>query len=107
MGKNGLDTDKDGIIDVDLKAMGAVVGQRDLFVEIDIMDKLKISQKSLDIVAEQFKKHNIYLHIDAGPDSVDYVTGKNGDYCQKVIEFLIQKRLLYMIFMLMKMVTKK
>ena len=74
--KNGLDTDKDGIIDVDLKAMGAVVGQRDLFVEIDIMDKLKISQKSLDIVAEQFKKHNIYLHIDAGPDSVDYVTGK-------------------------------
>lgn len=74
--RNGLDIDKDGIIDVDLKAMGAVVGQRDLFVEMDIMNELKISQKSLDIVAEQFKNHDIYLHIDAGPDSVDYITGK-------------------------------
>ena len=74
--KNGLDIDKDGTIDVDLKAMGAVVGQRDLFVEIDIMNELKISQQSLDIVAEQFKDHDIYLHIDAGPDSVDYITGK-------------------------------
>lgn len=74
--ENGLDTDKDGIIDVDLKAMGAVAGQKDLFVEIDKMDKLNISQKSLNMVAEQFKKHNINLHIDAGPNSIDYVTGK-------------------------------
>ncbi len=74
--ENGLDTDKDGLIDVDLKAMGAVVGQKDLFVEIDKMDKLNISQKSLNMVAEQFKKHNINLHIDAGSNSIDYVTGE-------------------------------
>lgn len=76
--ENGLDIDRDGIIDLDLKAIGAEVGHKDIFVEVDIMEGLKtnIDQESFDIVAEQFKKHGFYLHIDAGADSVDYVTGK-------------------------------
>lgn len=75
--ENGLDIDRDGIIDLDLKAIGAEVGHKDIFVEVDIMEGLKtnIDQESFDIVAEQFKKHGFYLHIDAGADSVDYVTG--------------------------------
>lgn len=28
------------------------------------------------MVYEQFKKHGINLHLDAGSDSIDYVTGK-------------------------------
>lgn len=76
--ENGLDIDRDGIIDLDLKPMGAEVGHKDIFVEVDIMEDLKtnIDQESFDMVAEQFKRHGFYLHIDAGPDSVDYVTGK-------------------------------
>lgn len=73
---NGLDIDKDGAIDLDLPAMGAFVGHKDIFVEVDKMKELSISQESLDIVAEQFMKHGYYLHIDAGADSIDYVTGK-------------------------------
>lgn len=82
--KNGLDIDRDGRIDLDLKSMGAVVGHKDIFVEVDMMEGLpNISQESFDIVAKQFKDHGFYLHIDAGSESVDYVTGKKwGDLSQ-------------------------
>ena len=78
--EEGLDTDKDGEVDLDLPAMGAVVGHKDIFVEVDIMDDINmpssIIQKGLNTVAEEFKNHGYYLHIDAGCDSVDFVTGE-------------------------------
>lgn len=73
---NGIDYDGDNDIDLDLKAMGAVVGNKDIFIEVDAMQGLAPSQSALNIVAEQFKKHGFYLHIDAGADSIDYVTGR-------------------------------
>ena len=38
---NGYDADKDGTVDVDLKALGADPYRRDLFLELDIMDDVK------------------------------------------------------------------
>lgn len=92
---NGVDTNGDGKMDLDLKSMGADPNIPDIFVEIDWMYRpraegnlfghkyekqkeinLKPSSKSMKIVYDQFKNHGINLHIDAGSDSVDYVTGK-------------------------------
>jgi hypothetical protein len=38
---NGYDADKDGTVDVDLKALGADPYRRDMFLELDIMDDVK------------------------------------------------------------------
>ena len=78
--EEGLDTDKDGNIDLDLPAMGAVVGHKDIFVEVDIMEGLDIPESvlknSFEYIAKEFLEHGYYLHIDAGSDSIDYITGK-------------------------------
>lgn len=77
--EEGIDTDKDGNIDIDLPAMGAVVGHKDIFVEVDIMEGLDIPESvlenSFENIAKEFLEHDYYLHIDAGGDSIDYVTG--------------------------------
>ncbi len=88
---NGMDTDGDGTIDLRLDLMGADPNKPDVFVEVDWMVKPKIevlsfelkpeisykpSENSMYMVYEQFKNHGINLHIDAGPDSTDFVTGK-------------------------------
>ena len=92
---NGVDIDHDGIIDLHLEEMGADPNVKDLFVEVDWMyqpyvegsflgitytkqkeKNLKPSAEAMRSVYQQFKDHGINLHIDAGADSIDYVTGK-------------------------------
>lgn len=97
---NGVDVDGDGNVDIDLPAMGADPNKPDLFVEIDWMYQpyqvkeerylwgsiihvytqeeidLSPSENALKLVYEQFQSHGINLHLDAGPDSMDFVTGK-------------------------------
>jgi hypothetical protein len=82
---NGLDVDDDGIVDVDLPAMGAAVDKKDIFIEVDWMEKgwtstWKVSHgdglsfapdlDALKDVVAAFLKKDIRLHIDAGPDSM-------------------------------------
>lgn len=92
---NGVDTDHDGVIDLDLKAMGADPNVPDIFVEADWMeyegddfDFLWIHEKrnqkntapsawALKMVYDQFNSHGIKIHIDAGPNSImNYDTGE-------------------------------
>jgi len=87
---NGIDYDGDGIIDLPLHLMGADPDVPDIYMEIDWMEGLHdktgmrmvngtyvtlSEQDYLDVTAEEFRKHGINLHIDFGPESVDYVTG--------------------------------
>ncbi|MFM2344941.1 MAG: hypothetical protein RLZZ210_1553 [Pseudomonadota bacterium] len=53
---------------IDVYAMGARKGQKDVFIQIDYMNNsVSIPQKTaLDKVKQSFAKHNIALHIDAG-----------------------------------------
>lgn len=89
--KEGLDYDGDGKIDVDLPAMGADPNIPDIFVEVDWMVRpqkkilwweiskyrnLAPSEDAMKLVYDSFKQHEINLHIDVGPDSIDFVTGK-------------------------------
>lgn len=74
--RNGLDIDEDGTIDVNLEELGAEVGRKDLFVEIDFMKGEELDQKQIEKVVDEFMEHDIWLHVDAGPDSVDFTTGK-------------------------------
>ncbi|MCL2495035.1 MAG: InlB B-repeat-containing protein [Oscillospiraceae bacterium] len=86
----GADFNGDGIIDLPLHKMGAVVGTPDIFVEVDWMEgmhsqrslvthkgvqKEMTNQQMFDAVAAEFMRNGIRLHIDFGPESVDYVTG--------------------------------
>ncbi|MDN0056353.1 S-layer homology domain-containing protein [Collinsella ihumii] len=74
--RNGLDIDDDGTIDVNLAELGAVVGHKDLFVEVDFMKGEKLDQKQIEMVVNEFMEHDIWLHVDAGPNSVDFTTGE-------------------------------
>ena len=71
----GIDADGDGAIDIDLPKMGADPNTPDIFVEVDWMTGKKPRESSLRLVYNQFKSHGINIHIDVGPDSVDFVTG--------------------------------
>lgn len=88
---NGIDVDGDGSVDLHLEKMGADPNIPDVFVEVDWMvqpqkkqEFIKIqpelslapSSESMRIVYEAFKNHGINLHIDVGPNSIDFVTGK-------------------------------
>ena len=88
---NGVDTDGDGTIDLHLEEMGADPNKPDIFVEVDWMVRpetkvlwittekevsLKPRQSAMKEVYNSFAKEHINLHIDCGPDSVDFVTGK-------------------------------
>lgn len=93
--KNGADFDGDGTIDLHLEKMGSDPNKKDVFVEVDWMYQPHVdgaylgvdyprqlrhskqpSAEAMKEVYESFKKHNINLHIDVGPNSIDYVTGK-------------------------------
>ena len=109
----GFDYDGDGIVDVDLKRMGADKNIPDLFVEIDYMWKPTITYKkimgislpipipekifkpnpeALKLVCAEFAKSRpdfkkgIQLHIDAGPDSIMNSKGdKWGDLSRSTV----------------------
>lgn len=86
----GVDINNDGIIDLPLDEMGADPNKPDIFVEIDWMVRPKSgifwwaktektfspSEESMKLVYDAFANQGINLHIDAGPDSVDFVTDK-------------------------------
>ena len=93
--KSGADYNGDGIIDLHLEKMGCDPNKKDVFVEVDWMYQPHVDGAYLGVdyprqlrqsrqpgseamkeVYESFKKHNINLHIDVGPSSIDYVTGK-------------------------------
>lgn len=79
----GLDTNSDGTMDVDLPAMGANPQVRDIFVEIDWMANDNHSHKpnpaAIERIVRAFENApggGINLHVDVGPESTDYVTGE-------------------------------
>jgi hypothetical protein len=51
----GIDINADGVIDLDLYALGARPDHKDLFVEIDVMDGGSFSQAALDEVIDAFE----------------------------------------------------
>ena len=97
---NGVDYDKDGTVDLDLPAMGADPKHKDLFIEVDHMEKPQSciwficwggenfapQQSALDDVRAAFAASpmtnpdgttGVHAHIDSGPDSVmNPVTGE-------------------------------
>jgi hypothetical protein len=92
---NGYDHDNDGIVDVDLPAMGADPYKPDIFVEVDWREVNGQSQKpnpeAIRKVVQAFANAPVYddsgnlvgtginLHVDVGPDSTDWVTMKKWD----------------------------
>lgn len=82
----GIDTDGDGTIDLDLPAMGADPNKKDIFVEVDWMEEDDHTHKpipgAIETIVESFANspvdngQGINLHVDVGPDSIDYVTGE-------------------------------
>lgn len=90
---NGLDVDHDGVIDIDLPAMGASVDHKDLFVEVDWMEKdptfslfagrsvggvsYAPNLDALKDVSDAFLHKDTRVHIDAGPNSImNPITGE-------------------------------
>ena len=85
---NGYDHDNDGIVDVDLFAMGAALFKPDIFVEVDWMEGHKPEDEAIRRIVDSFANAPVYdeagnqigtginLHVDVGPDSTDYVTGE-------------------------------
>ncbi|TDD47359.1 hypothetical protein E1263_34745 [Kribbella antibiotica] len=72
---NGYDANGDGVVDVDLKAMGADPKKKDLFVEMDYMDGRLASTAALDRIVQVFAQApvmnpngtaGIKIHLDAG-----------------------------------------
>lgn len=74
--KYGADYNKDGIVDLPINEMGATVDTKDIYVEVDCMDGFNATtQEYFDKVAVEYAAHSIRLHIDAGENYTDYVTG--------------------------------
>lgn len=89
--KYGADFDKDCKVDLAINEMGAEPNVPDIFVEVDWMVRpakkflfwetkqshsFKPSENVLRMVYNSFDSHGINIHLDAGRDSVDFVTGK-------------------------------
>ena len=51
---DGIDFDGDGTPEIDLEELGAKVGTRDLFVEVDIMEGVDFDQTAIDDVVQAF-----------------------------------------------------
>lgn len=78
----GFDANNDGIVDVDLPAMGADKNHKDIFIEIDYMVGAHSHQPSAAALQTLINAFNgapvdnpdgmtgIRLHVDAGPDSI-------------------------------------
>ena len=76
---NGIDTDSNGTIDLDLPAMGARVDHKDIFVEMDCMPPHCYDDSTIERVVDAFGvapvpnpdgHTGITLHVDNGADSV-------------------------------------
>ncbi|MFG1624162.1 hypothetical protein [Kribbella sp. NPDC049227] len=72
---NGYDANGDGVVDVDLPAMGATPNKKDLFVEMDYMDGRLASAAALDRIVQVYAtapvgnpdgSTGIRVHLDAG-----------------------------------------
>lgn len=70
--------DAEGHVVVDLPAMGADPRHKDIFVQLDAMKGLALSQSALSMVTQAFNDapvsnpdgtQGIHLHVDAGPSS--------------------------------------
>ena len=70
--KLGADINDDGIVDVDLPVMGADPHKKDLFIEIDYMTGYEPNISALQRVVDVFEEHDINMHIDAGPYSINF-----------------------------------
>jgi uncharacterized repeat protein (TIGR01451 family) len=72
------DLNGDGVIDIG-PSLGADPNRKDIYVEVDWMEDENHSHKpdpaAIQKIVEAFDAQNINLHVDAGPDSIDYVTG--------------------------------
>ncbi|MCX7993373.1 MAG: hypothetical protein N2651_06860 [Fimbriimonadales bacterium] len=66
--RNGLDINNDGVIDLNLPALGATVGRRDIFIEYDSMSGQRPSQAVLDAVRAAFRNRQVYVHFIDGGD---------------------------------------
>ena len=76
---DGYDQDGNGTVDLDLPAMGADPDHKDLFVEMDHMEGLRLDDGALQQVSQMFAaaplsnpdgSTGITVHIDNGADSV-------------------------------------
>ncbi|MFC6158142.1 zinc metalloprotease [Kribbella jiaozuonensis] len=72
---NGYDANGDGVVDVDLPAMGANPNKKDLFVEMDYMSGRLASTAALDRIVQVFASApvsnpdgttGVTIHLDAG-----------------------------------------
>jgi hypothetical protein len=72
---NGYDANGDGVVDVDLPAMGANPNKKDLFVEMDYMSGRLASTAALDRIVQVFASApvsnpdgttGVKIHLDAG-----------------------------------------
>jgi uncharacterized repeat protein (TIGR01451 family) len=80
----GIDLDGDKSLEVNLPAMGAELNKKDVFVQVDWMEgnnhNQKPSPEAIQQIVQAFANSEvdgkgINLHVDVGPDSIDYVTG--------------------------------
>jgi hypothetical protein len=71
---NGLDINNDGVIDLDLPAMGADPYRKDLFVEVDAMRNVPWTTASIDMVIEAFAKAPVPNFDEFGVPAADGIT---------------------------------
>jgi len=73
---NGYDANGDGVVDVDLPALGATPNKKDLFVEMDYMSGRLASTAAFDRIVQTFASApvsnpdgstGIRIHLDGGP----------------------------------------
>ena len=92
---NGYDADGDGIIDLDLRAMGASPYHKDVFVEMDYMPGELASDADLDRIVESFNSmplrnpdgsSGIHIHLDAGSASAKYNLGGGNQIEHKALD---------------------
>ena len=77
---NDTDLNDDGVIDVG-PSVGSDPIKKDIYIEVDWMEAeghLYSHQpwpEAIEKVVDAFAAHDINLHVDVGPNSIDYVTG--------------------------------
>jgi hypothetical protein len=78
---NDTDLNGDGVIDVG-PSVGSNPSVKDIYVEVDWMEATSLLHPShrpkpeaIEKVVDSFAAQGINLHVDVGPDSIDYVTG--------------------------------
>jgi hypothetical protein len=78
-----------------LDKMGAKVGQRDLFVELDAASGFALRNASIEAVQDAFLDHDIDLHVDNGPASLmDPKTGASwGALSRATVDLAVPARL--------------